>query len=310
MSSVSLKKVIERFKLENLTPELDIEEVRITQPDINRPALQLAGYFEHYEATRLQIVGYVEYTYMDSMEEARKLEIYNKLLSCPIPVIVFCRELQPDPLFLKIALEKNIPLLMTQKATSAFTAEIIRWLNVQLAPCISVHGVLVDVYGEGVLITGESGIGKSEAALELIKRGHRLVTDDVVEIRKVSDDTLVGSAPEITKHFIELRGIGIVDVKTLFGVSSVKETSQIDLVIRLEDWNKDKEYDRLGLEEEYTEYLGNKLVCHNIPIRPGRNLAIICESAAVNHRQKKMGYNAAQELYARVQNNLAKKRED
>lgn len=310
MASVSLKKVIERFKLENLTPELDIEEVRITQPDINRPALQLAGYFEHYEATRLQIVGYVEYTYMDSMEEARKLEIYNKLLSCPIPVIVFCRELQPDPLFLKIALEKNIPLLMTKKATSAFTAEIIRWLNVQLAPCISVHGVLVDVYGEGVLITGESGIGKSEAALELIKRGHRLVTDDVVEIRKVSEDTLVGSAPEITKYFIELRGIGIVDVKALFGVSSVKETSQIDLVIKLEDWDKDKEYDRLGLEEEYTEYLGNKIVCHNIPIRPGRNLAIICESAAINHRQKKMGYNAAQELYARVQNNLAKKRED
>lgn len=310
MASVSLKKVIERFKLENLTPELDIEEARITQPDINRPALQLAGYFEHYEATRLQIVGYVEYTHMDSMEEARKLEIYNKLLSCPIPVIVFCRELQPDPLFLKIALEKNIPLLMTKKATSAFTAEIIRWLNVQLAPCISVHGVLVDVYGEGVLITGESGIGKSEAALELIKRGHRLVTDDVVEIRKVSDDTLVGSAPEITKYFIELRGIGIVDVKALFGVSSVKETSQIDLVIKLEDWDKDKEYDRLGLEEEYTEYLGNKIVCHNIPIRPGRNLAIICESAAINHRQKKMGYNAAQELYARVQNNLAKKRED
>ena len=165
MASVSLKKVIERFKLENLTPELDIEEVRIVQPDINRPALQLAGYFEHYEATRLQIVGYVEYTYMDSMEEERKLEIYNKLLSCPIPVIVFCRELQPDPLFLKIALEKKIPLLMTKKATSAFTAEIIRWLNVQLAPCISVHGVLVDVYGDGVFITGERGIGKSEAAL-------------------------------------------------------------------------------------------------------------------------------------------------
>ena len=310
MASVSLEKIIERFKLENLTPELDVSEVKITQPDINRPALQLAGYFEHYEATRLQIIGFVEYTYMASMTEDRKEEIFNQLLSCPIPVIVFCRELQPDPLFLKIAIEKKIPLLMTKKATSAFTAEIIRWLNVQLAPCISVHGVLVDVYGEGVLITGESGIGKSEAALELIKRGHRLVTDDVVEIRKVSDDTLVGSAPEITKHFIEVRGIGIVDIKTLFGVSSVKETSQIDLVIKIEDWDRDKEYDRLGLEEEYTEYLGNKLVCHTIPIRPGRNLAIICESAAVNHRQKKMGYNAAQELYKRVQSNLAKKRED
>ncbi len=310
MASVSLEKIIERFKLENLTPELDVSEVKITQPDINRPALQLAGYFEHYEATRLQIIGFVEYTYMASMTEDRKEKIFNQLLSCPIPVIVFCRELQPDPLFLKIAIEKKIPLLMTKKATSAFTAEIIRWLNVQLAPCISVHGVLVDVYGEGVLITGESGIGKSEAALELIKRGHRLVTDDVVEIRKVSDDTLVGSAPEITKHFIEVRGIGIVDIKTLFGVSSVKETSQIDLVIKIEDWDRDKEYDRLGLEEEYTEYLGNKLVCHTIPIRPGRNLAIICESAAVNHRQKKMGYNAAQELYKRVQSNLAKKRED
>ena len=310
MASVSVEEIIERFKLENLTPELDLSDVKINQPDINRPALQLAGYFEHYEAVRLQIIGFVEYTYMNSLDEERKQQIYNQLLSCPIPVIVFCRELRPDPLFLKIALEKKIPLLMTKKATSAFTAEIIRWLNVQLAPCISVHGVLVDVFGEGVLITGESGIGKSEAALELIKRGHRLVTDDVVEIRKVSDDTLVGSAPAITKHFIELRGIGIVDVKTLFGVSSVKETSQIDLVIKLEDWNKDKEYDRLGLEEEYTEYLGNKLICHSIPIRPGRNLAVICESAAVNHRQKKMGYNAAQELYARVQSNLAKKRED
>jgi HPr kinase/phosphorylase len=173
-----------------------------------------------------------------------------------------------------------------------------------------VHGVLVDVYGEGVLITGESGIGKSEAALELIKRGHRLVSDDAVEIRKVSDDTLIGSAPDVTKHFIELRGIGIVDVKTLFGVSSVKDTQSIDLVIRLEEWNRDKEYDRLGLEEQYTEYLGNKVVCHNIPIRPGRNLAIICESAAVNYRQKKMGYNAAQEFYKRIQENFAKKREE
>ena len=199
---------------------------------------------------------------------------------------------------------------MTKKSTSGFMSEIIRWLNVMLAPCISVHGVLVDVYGEGVLITGESGIGKSEAALELIKRGHRLVTDDAVEIRKVSDDTLVGSAPDITKHFIELRGIGIVDVKTLFGVSSVKDTQTIDLVIRLEDWDKEKEYDRLGLEEEYTEYLGNKIVCHNIPIRPGRNLAIICESAAINHRQKKMGYNAAQELYRRVQESLTKGRDE
>ncbi len=310
MASVSLQRVIDKMKLENLTPEISVEKIKITQPDINRPALQIAGYFEHYDATRLQVIGFVEYTYMESLSEEQKRASYEKLLSYDTPAIVFCRELKPDPIFTEIAIAHGIPLLCTKKGTSSFMAEIIRWLNVKLAPCITVHGVLVDVYGEGVLITGESGIGKSEAALELIKRGHRLVTDDVVELRKVSDDTLIGSAPDITKHFIELRGIGIVDVKALFGASSVKDTQQIDLVIRLEDWDKDKEYDRLGLEENYTEYLGNKIVCHNIPIRPGRNLAVICESAAVNHRQKKMGYNAAQELYARVQQSLAKRREE
>ena len=311
MASVSLTRVIEKMKLENVTPDIDVRRIKVTQPDINRPALQMAGYFEHFEATRLQIIGFVEYSYMEGLSQERKREVYEQLLSYEtIPGIVFCRELQPDPIFLEIALKHKIPVFVTKKATSAFMAEIIRWLNVKLAPCITVHGVLVDVYGEGVLITGESGIGKSEAALELIKRGHRLVTDDVVELRKVSDDTLIGSAPDITKHFIELRGIGIVDVKALFGASSVKDTQSIDLVIRLEDWDKDKEYDRLGLEENYTEYLGNKIVCHNIPIRPGRNLAIICESAAVNHRQKKMGYNAAQELYARVQHSLARGRDD
>lgn len=311
MAVVTLSKIIEKMKLKNLTPEVDVKGIKITQPDINRPALQMAGYFEHFEATRLQIIGYVEYSYMQSMEEERKKEIYAQLFSHDIPAIVFCRELEaPDELFRQMAVEHKVPLLMTKKSTSAFMAEIIRWLNVKLAPCISVHGVLVDVYGEGVLITGESGIGKSEAALELVKRGHRLVTDDVVELRKVSDDTIIGSAPDITKNFIELRGIGIVDIKALFGVASVRDTQSIDLVIKLEDWDKDKEYDRLGLEEEYVEYLGNKIASHTIPIRPGRNLALICESAAVNHRQKKMGYNAAQELYKRVQENLAKGRED
>jgi HPr kinase/phosphorylase len=310
MSSVKLQQIIEKMELENLTKDLDISSVRVRQPDINRPALQLAGYFDHFEATRLQIIGFVEYTYMEGQSEDHMREIYEKLFSYDIPAIVFCRELKPNPLFMEMAIAHKIPLLSTKKSTSSFLAEIIRWLNVKLAPFIAVHGVLVDVFGEGLMITGESGIGKSEAALELIKRGHRLVTDDTVELRKVSDDTLVGSAPDITKHFIELRGIGIVDVKALFGASAVKDTQQVDLVIRLEDWDKDKEYDRLGLEENYTEYLGKKIVCHNIPIRPGRNLAVICESAAVNHRQKKMGYNAAQELYNRLQNSLARRRDE
>ncbi len=312
MSSVSLKKVIEKLKLENLTPEIPIDKIRITQSDINRPALQMAGFFEFFDATRIQIIGFVEYYYMkEKIPEDKRKERYDTLLASEgMPAVVFCRELEPDPLFIESAIMHNVPVLSTKDPTSTFMAEVIRWLSEELAPCISVHGVLVDVYGEGVLITGESGIGKSEAALELIKRGHRLVTDDVVEIRKINDDTLMGSAPDITRHFIELRGIGIVDVKALFGASSVKDSQQIDLVIRLEDWNKDKEYDRLGLEESYTEYLGNKVVCHNIPIRPGRNLAVICEAAAVNYRQKKMGYNAAKELYARVQNSLAKRREE
>ncbi len=309
MASISLKKVIDKMKLENLTPEVDITGIRITQSDINRPALQMTGYFEHFDSSRLQVIGFVEYTYMERMSDARKREVYEELMAYDIPCIVFCRDLVPDAIFLEVANAQKVPVLLTKTSTSAFTAEIIRWLNVKLAPCISVHGVLVDVCGEGVLITGESGIGKSEAALELIKRGHRLVTDDVVEIRKVSDETLVGSAPDITKHFIELRGIGIVDVKSLFGTMAVRDTQQVDLVIHLEEWDKDKEYDRIGLEENYIEYLGNRIVCHNIPVRPGRNLALICESAAVNHRQKKMGYNAAQELYARVQNSLARRRD-
>ena len=273
-------------------------------PDINRPALQLTGFFDYFDSERVQIIGLVEHAYMMQLDDETKKARYEQLLSFNVPCIIFCRNEMPDDIMIDTARRHKTPLLQTSKSTSSFEAEIIRWMKVQLAPCISIHGVLVDVYGEGVLITGESGIGKSEAALELIKRGHRLVTDDVVEIRKVSDETLIGTAPEITRHFIELRGIGIVDVKTLFGVESVKETQGIDMVIHLEDWDKEKEYDRFGLEEEYTEILGNKVVCHKLPVRPGRNLAVIVESAAVNWRQKKMGYNAAKELYNRVQNSI------
>ena len=256
---VSLKEIVEKMNLKNLTPDVDLVEKYVQVPDINRPALQLSGYFDHFDSDRVQVIGYVEYTYLQTLEEAKKMKMYDELLSHKIPCLIFSRALEPDQELLEKATQTDTPVLITQKSTSSFMAELIRWMNVKLAPCISIHGVLVDVYGVGVLIMGESGIGKSEAALELIKRGHRLVTDDVVEIRKVSDDTLVGSAPDITR-------------------------------------------------QTYTEFLGNKVVCHNIPIRPGRNLAIIVESAAVNHRQKQMGYNAAQELYKRVQNSLTKRK--
>ena len=293
MSTVKMSKVVEKMNLKNLTPDVDHTDKQVKLPDINRPALQLSGFFKHFASERVQIIGYVEYSYLKTLDEEKKKEVYETFMSYEIPCLIFCRNLRPDELLLEEANKRNIPIFATEKKTSQFMAEIIRWLNVELAPCISIHGVLVDVYGVGVLIMGESGIGKSEAAL--------------VEIRKVSDETLVGSAPDITRHFIELRGIGIVDVKNLFGVLSVRQTQNIDLVITLEDWDRDKEYDRLGLEEQHTEFLGNKVVCHQLPIRPGRNLPIIMESAAVNHRQKNMGYNAAQELYRRVQANLAKK---
>ena len=278
---VKLAKLAEALKLQNLTPEIDMEKIELTTKDINRPALQLAGYYEHW---------------------------FEKFISSGIPCVIFTTLTEPTGQMIETALKYKVPLLVTSRTTSSFMAEIIRWLGLELAPSLSIHGVLVDVYGEGVLIMGESGIGKSEAALELVRRGHRLVSDDIVIIRKVSDATLIGNAPDVTKHLIELRGIGIIDVRMLYGVEHVKDSQEIDLVIKLEDWNKEKEYDRLGLVDEYTEILGNKVVQHSLPIRPGRNLAVIVETAAVNHRQKKMGYNAVHELNRRVQENMIKKR--
>ena len=309
MKTIGLRTLVEELNLKNLTPDVDMDDVRIATPDINRPALQLTGYYEHFANERVQIIGYVEFSYLQHLEEEVRVKMFEDFVSRKIPCVIFTTNMQPGQEILCLCEKYHVPALGVEKQTSSFMAEIIRWLGVKLAPMISIHGVLVDVFGEGVLIMGESGIGKSEAALELLKRGHRLVSDDVVEISRVSDVTLVGSAPDITRHFIELRGIGIIDVKSLYGVESVKDTQSIDLVIKLEEWDRDKEYDRLGLEEEYIEFLGNKVVCHSLPIRPGRNLAIIVEAAAVNHRQKKMGYNAAQELYKRVQANLVKKRE-
>ena len=305
--NVTIKELITELNLTNYTPEIDTESIIIKHPEINRPALQLAGFFDHFDSERVQVLGNVENAYIETIDEETKKKTYDKLLSYKVPCVLYARGIKPDEDMLSYCLHYGVPCLGTERSTTYLTAEIIRWLNVKLAPVISIHGVLVDVYGEGVLITGDSGIGKSEAALELVKRGHRLVSDDVVEIRKVSQQTLVGTAPDITKHFIELRGIGIIDVNALFGVLSVKDTQSIDLVIQLEDWVQNKDYDRLGLEDNYIEYLGNKVVCHVLPVRPGRNLAIIVETAAVNHRQKMMGYNAAQELYNRVQANIAGK---
>lgn len=309
-NSVSVSKIVERLDLKVFTDNIDLKKRKIESADINRPALQLAGYFVHFESSRVQLIGNVEYFYTKQLEEQKKIEIYKELLSYDIPCIIFSRELVPDKEFIQIAEENGIPVLGTCRSSSEFTAELIYALGELLAPSITIHGVLVDVYGEGVLITGESGIGKSEAALELVRRGHRLVSDDVVEISRINENTLIGTAPDITRNFIELRGIGIVDVKSLYGVECIREKQEINMVINLSEWKKDAEYDRMGLEDEYIEYLGNKVVCYSVPIRPGRNLAVICETAAVNHRQKKMGYHAAKELYRRVQENLVKNQQE
>ena len=313
--SVPLKDLVDQLHLENCTPEVSIDDILITQSDVNRPALQLAGYFDYFDSKRIQIIGHVEHTYMQQKGMGHSVERMEPIMagsheSPKPPCIIYCREIWIEDEIVELANKYKVPLLRTKKSTSSFMAEVIRWLNVELAPRCSVHGVLVDLFGEGVLIMGESGIGKSEVALELVHRGHRLVSDDVVEIKRVSDISLIGSAPNITRHFIELRGVGIIDAKALFGAESVKNEQEIDLVIKLEEFNKEQEYDRLGLEEQYIEFLGNEVVCHSIPIRPGRNSAIICETAAINHRQKKMGYNAALELYNRVTSNLAEKRDE
>lgn len=308
MYFVTVEQMKKQFNLELITPEIEYKHRKITQCDVNRPALQLAGFFDYFDPTRLQIIGKVESTYLEKMtEEERDKKIERLMAYKDIPCIVICREeIQPFPSMIRCAEENNIPIFRTHMPTSSFLAEANRWLHVELAPRLSMHGVLVDIYGEGVLITGESGIGKSETALELIRRGHRLVADDAVEIKKVSEITLLGSAPEVIRHFIEVRGIGIVDIKQIFGVGSVKEAKNIDLIVRLEAWDQSKQYDRLGLTNEYTDIMGIKVVTNAIPIRPGRNVAIICETAAINFRQKKMGYNAAEALNNRVMNNLQK----
>ena len=309
MENIKFSEIIENYGLVYYTPEIDAEKVLINTPEVNRPALQLAGFFEHFDKERVQIIGKVESAFLDNMERKNRVWVYDKLMSSGIPCLIICRGEKPDKDLLEAAVKHGVPVATTEMATSPFDAELSRWLHVQLAPQETIHGVLVDVYGEGVLIMGESGIGKSEAALELIKRGHRLVSDDVVIVSKVSDETLIGTSPDMTKHLIELRGIGVIDVKALFGVESILDTANIDMVIQLEEWDRGKDYDRLGLEDHHIEILGNQIISYNIPVRPGRNVAVIVESASVNHRQKMLGYNAAQELEKRVEESFAEDKE-
>ncbi len=295
---VKLSKIISEFKLEKVF--VADENVYIETADVNRPGLQVAGFFDYFEPKRIQVMGMVENTYLASLDSAERYQRIEEFFSKKIPVAVVTRGMEIFPEMIELAQKYQISILRTPLGTSAFMSALIAFLNIELAPRITRHGVLVEVYGEGILILGESGIGKSEAAVELMKRGHRLVADDAVEIRRVSSKTLVGSSPEIIRHFIEMRGIGIIDVKKIFGMGAVKDTEKIDLVIQLETWQKDKQYDRLGLVDNYTEILGLNVPSLTIPIRPGRNLAVIFEIAAMNNRQRRMGYNAAEELNNRL----------
>jgi len=304
MYSVPLQNLIDEYNLTTYTRGMDMREHRLEYPRVHRPALQLAGFYDYFNTDAVHVIGRVEYAFLKTLDTNARAETFKKLFAYKLPVIVMCREIVPFPEMLEQAYLTNTPVLGYSGSTSEFLWEAGRWLNVQLAPRVTMHGVLVDVYGEGLLITGKSGIGKSETALELIKRGHRLVADDAVEIKKVSSQTLVGSSPEVIRHLIELRGIGVMDISQMFGVQAIMLTQQVDLCVQLEVWNEQKEYDRLGVQVNYINILDNMVVCHTIPVRPGRNLAVICEAAAVNHRQKKMGYNAASVLQERVSKNI------
>lgn len=299
---VKLSSIVEEYSLKPIVTPQGCGDIEITVADVNRPSLQLAGFFEYFDAGRIQIIGMVEYTYLESLSSEDRYKAIEHLLKEPVPAVIITRNMVPFPEFIECAKKYNRALYVSDYSTSRFTSAIILYLNVALAPMTQLHGVLVEVYGEGILLLGESGVGKSETAIELVKRGHRLVADDAVEVRRVSNKSLVGSAPEIIRHFIELRGIGIVDVKRLFGMGAVKDTENIDLVINLENWQQGKAYDRLGMDTEVVDILGIEVPSLTIPIKPGRNLAMIVEVAAMNARQRKMGYNAAEELNDRMMN--------
>ena len=302
--SVKLSKIVEEFDLETLyLPDLP-ENILVSCARVNRPGLQMVGFYDHYEQARLQIIGKVENLFIAEMNpEERRMRLEDFFRTCPTGVI-FTTSMEPIREFYELSEKYHVPLLRTSTRTSEFMAALIAYLNIALGPRITRHGVLVEVYGEGILLLGDSGVGKSETAIELLKRGHRLIADDAVEIKKVSATTLVGCAPEIIRHYVELRGIGIVDVRRLFGMGAVKESEKIDLVINLEEWDNNKMYDRLGLDEQTTNILGIDVPSITLPVSSGRNLSVVIEVAAMNNRQKRMGYNTAKEFNKRLMESM------
>ena len=294
--SVALSDLVQKMNLQIEYAASDYEKIQLTMADVSRPGLQLAGFFDHFEPMRLQIMGNVELSYLAKLSQAERAITFDRLFSYKLPALIISRNISPDPECLRMAKKHNVTLLRSKETTSAIISAIISYLNAELATRITRHGVLMEVYGEGILLIGESGIGKSEAAVELLKRGHRLIADDAVEIRKVSANMLVGAAPELIRNYIELRGIGIVNVAKLYGMAAVKAQNEINLVVNIVPWNTQTVYDRLGLEDQHIDILGVQLPLYTIPITPGRNLAVILEVAAMNNRQRKMGYNSAVEF--------------
>ncbi len=298
--SVKLKNIVEEQGLTIAHASRDYEEALVYTADINRPALQLAGFYNYFDPKRIQAMGRVESTFLESLSPEERYAALENFMKFNISALIVCHEVPPFPECIELAEKYDRNLFVTQEDTSTFMADLITYLRRELAPRLTMHGVFVEVYGEGVLITGDSGVGKSETALELIKRGHRLIADDAVEIRRIDRETLVGTAPEMIRYYMELRGIGVIDVRHIFGVGAIKPESNIDLVVNFENWDDNKVYDRLGLDTEYTDILDVKVPHVTIPVCPGRNLAVILELAAMNNRQKKMGYNAAQTLADQV----------
>ena len=297
---VPLQKIIKDFNLEVLYVPEDASTIAISSPEVNRPGLQLSGFFDYFDSQRGQRLGKSEFAFLHQFDDTEITNrIDNYFSTCP-PAVVITRNIEAPACMMDAAKAHKVSLLRTADGTSAFMAGLIAELNVELAPRVTRHGVLVEVYGEGILLLGESGVGKSETAIELVKRGHRLIADDAVEIRRVSAKTLVGSSPENIRHFMELRGVGIINARRLFGIGAVKMTEKINMIVQLEQWDATKVYDRMGMNEEYTDVLGVQVSSLTIPVKPGRNLAIIIEVAAMNNRQKRMGYNAAQELLEKL----------